>query len=125
MGERGRAAVRFIPALVLSAGLTLLVFGQTPNKQEPSVDRISRFKILTGEGRLSAGLLKVKLRQDQRFTSSSTYFVSVVMIDSSTATLPDSVRQFTIKNLAPNAFTIRSARFAADTVLIRWCAIGE
>jgi hypothetical protein len=115
MGQRGRAAI------IILGWLAVVIL----TAQNPSIDRISRLKILTGEGRLKNGVLKVSLNQDQRFTNASTYFVSVTMIDSSTAVSPDSSRHFTIKNLSPTGFHIRSARFTTDTVKVRWCAIGE
>lgn len=105
--------------------LIMFVTGRAQERNDPSIQRIGRFKILTGEGRLKNSTLLVKLRQDQRFTRSDAYFVTATAIDSSTAQLPDSVRTFVIKNLSVNQFTIRSVKHASDTIKVRWLAIGE
>lgn len=103
---------------------SLFVAGLAQERDDPSVQRVSRFKILTGEGRLKNSVLLVKLRQDQRFTRSDTYFVTATVIDSSTGLGPDSIRAFAIRNLANNQFTIRSVQ-RGDTCRIRWLAVGE
>lgn len=103
----------------------LFVAGLAQEYGEPSIKRIGRFKILTGEGRLKAGILLVKLRQDQRFTNANSYFVSATMLDSTTADRPDSVRTFVVKNLSPTQFTIRSVKYGSDTARVRWMVIGE
>lgn len=99
-----------------------LLQGQQEN---PLVYRATRTKVIFGRGQMKNGVLPVRLEQHQWFTDSRSYSVFVQMEDSSTASTPDSLRFFTVKNFNRDRFTIRSPRFSADTVRVRWMAVGE
>lgn len=99
-----------------------LLSGQS---QDPLVFRTTRVKIVPFQGQLRAGKVAIRFRQEDWFEKPEEISVSVIMDDSCTATNPDSLRFFTVKNLRKDGFIIRSPRFAADTVKVRGIAVGR
>ena len=112
MGQHGRKTV----GIIALCGLVLL---------DPLLFRSSRIKLVTGETRLKAGIAVVQLSQADKFKDGNSYWVGVTAVDSSTAQTPDSVRTFVIKNFASDRFTIRSVKYSADTIKVRWIAQGR
>lgn len=110
----------FLGTVIL--GGAILVLSQ---EQDPLVHRATSVKVLSGEGRLRSGFLKVRLRQQDWVENPDEMSVTVTMVDSSTATNPDSLRFFTTKQFRKDGFIIRSPRFPTDTVKVRWVAVGR
>ncbi len=118
--DRHRILIDFLlPGLLVAMLIAAIAEGQ---QNDPAIHRAVTNKLLFGEGRLKNGTLKVRFRQWEKF---ETYSVTANIVDSSTATNPDSLRFLTIKNIGRDGFTIRSPRFATDTVAVIWQVVGR